>query len=452
MPNTELQDELVWVLQPGQYAYIRQQNQLVEARYSLTARELKLVLYVCAMVDPNAESFGKCQIRVKEFAELVGVETDALYLELRETARSVRRKELILENIVEPGEDRPRRKYISWFIDVSVDPNGDGYIGVTLHPDLKPYLLQVHRDYTRFQLGYAVRMESKYAIRLYQLLQRWAFVGKKRISVEDLRLRLGARELDKNGEIIKDNLPAYKSLKQKALRPAVDEINEKSDLSVSFTEEKQKGSKAIAALNFRIGKNVETVEKLDEVKLPKKGQMELPLEQASLSMEEQSEIERISSEFALNAKQAEALADYVARDGITYLLEKAEIVRAEPRQNAGRAFIAALRDDWKKPLAIENRQKAEKAEKAKGRQEAAQRRKAEEEAQRERENADWEKDKSRIGEYLDSLNQQKRNELELAALRASPFGQRQISRDLRQSIIDSYVLTIVKGRGQTVEH
>ena len=90
MPNAELQDELVWVLQPSQYAYIRQQNQLVEARYSLTARELKLVLYVCAMADPNAETFGKCQIRVKEFAGLAGVETDALYLELRDTARSVR--------------------------------------------------------------------------------------------------------------------------------------------------------------------------------------------------------------------------------------------------------------------------------------------------------------------------------------------------------------------------
>lgn len=137
-------------------------------------------------VNPGKRKL-KCQIRVKEFAELAGVETDALYLELRDTARSVRSKELILENIVKPGEERPRRKYISWFIDVSVDPNGDGYIGVTLHPDLKPYLLQVHRDYTRFQIGYAVRMESKYAIRLYQLLQRWAFVGKKRITVDELR-------------------------------------------------------------------------------------------------------------------------------------------------------------------------------------------------------------------------------------------------------------------------
>lgn len=447
MPNAELQDELVWVLQPSQYAYIRQQNQLVEARYSLTARELKLVLYVCAMVDPNAETFGKCQIRVKEFAELAGVETDALYLELRDTARSVRSKELILENTVEPGEERPRRKYISWFIDVSVDPNGDGYIGVTLHPDLKPYLLQVHREYTRFQLGYAVRMESKYAIRLYQLLQRWAFVGKKRITVDDLRLRLGARELDKNGEIIKDNLPAYKNLKQKALTPAVDEINEKSDLSVSFSEEKQKGSKAITALNFRIRKNLETAGKFDEVKLPKKSQMELPLEQPGLSMEEQTQIDRISAEFALNAKQAEALADYVARDGIIYLLEKAEIVRSEPRQNAARAFIAALRDDWKKPVAIVDQQKAEKA---KERQEVARREKAEAEAKQARESAEWEKNQSRIREYLETLSAPKRSELEIAALMASPLGRGQISLRVRQSIIDAYVLDILEGRSAHV--
>jgi hypothetical protein len=195
-------------------------------------------------------------------------------------------------------------------------------------------------------------MESKYAIRLYQLLQRWAFVGKKRITLDELRLRLGARELDKNGEIMRDSLPAYKNLKQKALTPALDEINEKSDISISFTEEKQKGSKAIAALNFRIRKNLETAGKFDEVKLPRKDQMELPLEQTSLSVEHQSEIARLSTEFVLNAKQAEALSDYISRDGIAYVLEKAEIVRSEPRSNAARAFIAALRDDWKKPAAI----------------------------------------------------------------------------------------------------
>ena len=66
--NVEL--ELFWVEQPDPHSYVRQQNQLVEARYSLTARELKLVLYVCAMVDSDAEEFGKCRVWVKDFAAL----------------------------------------------------------------------------------------------------------------------------------------------------------------------------------------------------------------------------------------------------------------------------------------------------------------------------------------------------------------------------------------------
>ena len=47
---------------------------------------------------------GQC---LKEFAELAGVDSDNVYMELRDTARAVRSKELILENIVEPGEERP---------------------------------------------------------------------------------------------------------------------------------------------------------------------------------------------------------------------------------------------------------------------------------------------------------------------------------------------------------
>jgi uncharacterized protein GlcG (DUF336 family) len=145
----------------------------------------------------------------------------------------------------------------------------------------------------------------------------------------------------------------------------------------------------------------------------------------------------------LNAKQAEALGDYIARDGIIYLLEKAEIVRSEPRQNAARAFIAALRDDWKKPVAIVDQQKAEKA---KQRQEIARREKAEAAAKQARESAEWEKNQSRIREYLETLNAPKRSELEMAALMASPLGRGQISPRVRQGIVDAYVLDILEGR------
>ena len=94
-------------------------------------------------------------------------------------------------------------------------------------------------------------------------------------------------------------------------------------------------------------------------------------------------------------------------------------------------------------LAEENRQKAEKA---KERQEADRRKKAEEEADEVRKSVDWEKNQTRIREYLESLSPQKRLEVEIAALTASPIGRGQISLRLRQSIIDHYILDILDGR------
>ena len=71
---------------------------------------------------------------------------------------------------------------------------------------------------------------------------------------------------------------------------------------------------------------------------------------------------------------------------------------------------------------------------------------AEAEAKQARESAEWEKNQSRIREYLETLSAPKRSELEIAALMASPLGRGQISLRVRQSIIDAYVLDILEGR------
>jgi Initiator Replication protein len=47
-------------------------------------------------------------------------------------------------------------------------------------------------------------------------------------------------------------LGAYADFKRRAINPAVAEINEKTDLSVSFRELKAKGSKAVERLAFSI--------------------------------------------------------------------------------------------------------------------------------------------------------------------------------------------------------
>ena len=55
--------------------------------------------------------------------------------------------------------------------------------------------------------------------------------------------------------------------------------------------------------------------------------------------------------------QRSTLENHYAKLGVAYIREKMIVVDQEPRQNASKAFLAALRDDWKpkiqtvKPLA-----------------------------------------------------------------------------------------------------
>ena len=48
------------------------------------------------------------------------------------------------------------------------------------------------------------------------------------------------------------------------------------------------------------------------------------------------------------------------REGLDYLLEKAQIVRSEPRANAGRAFVAAVKGDWQRPVKLDRKKSSAK--------------------------------------------------------------------------------------------
>jgi hypothetical protein len=62
--------------------------------------------------------------------------------------------------------------------------------------------------------------------------------------------------------------------------------------------------------------------------------------------------DKLIEEFGpFNSKQSRFIQDYIDKDS-GYVIRQAEIVRSEPRENAARAFMAALRDDWQKAKRI----------------------------------------------------------------------------------------------------
>jgi hypothetical protein len=91
--------------------------------------------------------------------------------------------------------------------------------------------------------------------------------------------------------------------------------------------------------------------------------MELSLDPVDIPAQDEVRptLAQLAKEFGLSGIQENALQGYVSREGLEYLLEKAEIVRSSPRSNAGQAFMAAIKGDWQKPKTIEKKKPVKKA-------------------------------------------------------------------------------------------
>ena len=328
-----------------------QQNRLAEARYELTPREQKLVLYVISMIEPEDESFKLYKINVKHFADLSGLDSNALYNELREVALQIKSKPLVIPGHLEPGDPNPSELITSWFADVVIQANGDGYFGVSISERLKPYLLQVKREFFKYRLAYVLHLRSGYAIRLYQWAKRWQYSVKRRITIDELRVVMGTVELTPKGNIKKTLLALYKDFKKRALLPAVTEINEKTDISVSFVENKVKGSKTVESLTFTITESA-NASKLDAVPIPRQPQLELELAESRNGIESETAVflSKLKQDFGLSAPQIKTVEQYIETNGMAYVEEKIAVVNSEPRPNAARTFLAALKGDWKLPV------------------------------------------------------------------------------------------------------
>jgi plasmid replication initiation protein len=337
--------------QPDRTTVVWQQNRLAEARYELTPREQKLVLYVISMIEPEDEFFKLHKINVKHFAQIAGLDSNALYKELREVALQIKSKPLVINGHIEPGDTNPTELITSWFADVVIQANGDGYIGVSISERLKPYLLQVKREFFRYRLAYVLHLRSGYAIRLYQWAKRWQYAGKRRISIDELRVVMGTVELTPKGNISKTLLALYKDFKKRALLPAVTEINQKTDIFVSFVENKVKGAKAVESLTFTISENANASE-LEAVPIPQAPQLELELSEPDEHGEKGADVflGKLKDDFGLSAPQVKTIEQYIQTHGMAYIEEKIAVVNSESRPNAARAFLAALKGDWKLPV------------------------------------------------------------------------------------------------------
>lgn len=183
----------------------------------LTILEQKALLYIISRIKPDDTELNEQEFDIKEFCSICGISASnsgGTYKMLKDVI--VKLKSRVMWLYTDESETT-----VSW-IDKATIYRNKGKIKIKLDNDLKPYLLMLHRNYTKIPLFSIIRMKSKYGIQLYELLQSYIYQsGVKTFTVDFLKEYLDCT-----------NYESFSNFKNRVLIPAINDINTYSNLIV----------------------------------------------------------------------------------------------------------------------------------------------------------------------------------------------------------------------------
>lgn len=220
------------------FAIIKKDNDLIQAKYRVGLHEQRLLYAVLGAIRTDDEVFNKYTIDLKTLAQLHGLTTNnAVYTQLHQAA------EELLVTVVDISRGNTVRK-TTWLNYVEYVPN-EAQLKVTIHDELKPYLLQLKRNYTQYNLAAVANFRNSYSIRFYELLKMRQNMGKGgRFYIE-----YTLAELKKLLGIQSHEYKQATDLRARVIKPALEEINTQTDLKIIQTDYIKKG-RAIHAINI----------------------------------------------------------------------------------------------------------------------------------------------------------------------------------------------------------
>lgn len=176
-------------------------------------------------------------VSAQDIAEISETDPITVYRDLREAALRLKRREVRIER-ESNGKAHRKQVLVCGWVQTIMYLENEGRVCLRFNKDMLPYLSALTQQFTKYQLKAIARMSSTYAIRLYELLAQWREKGEREVELEWLRrtLRLG------------DKYPAIKDLKKWVIELAVAQINEYSDLKVSYSQ--RKTGRVVSHLRF----------------------------------------------------------------------------------------------------------------------------------------------------------------------------------------------------------
>lgn len=222
---------------------VTQDNQLVNACYTMTLNEKRLLLLAISKIDSTRfPEPGKAPISVVVsvsdwIAHYAGKDPKAAYQEVQQASRRLLRRQVTVR------KGAPNYQVMNWLDSCEYQP-GEACVSIVFGYTVGLYLRGLQEQFTKISLLSAQELRSFHSIRLYELLFSFKSTKTRVEPLEALRERLE----------LKQAYPRYADFKRRVVDPSIAEINSKTDIQVSY--EPIKNGRKIVSLRFIINNAV----------------------------------------------------------------------------------------------------------------------------------------------------------------------------------------------------
>ena len=218
-------------------------NALIDASFNLTLVEQRLMLLAIVEARESDKLLPTTPIEITALAysKQFKVDESTAYRSIAAASKTLKRREF---SYFDRYKNHDAITVAGWVNRVTYVRSA-GTVVLYLSDEVIMMISRLEEQFTRYHLEQVSSFDSKYSIRLYELMVKWKAASKTdRYEIGDLRSKLGVEPTE------------YKTMslfKKNVLDKALNEINAKSDLTVEY--EQYKTGKTITHISFKVKSN-----------------------------------------------------------------------------------------------------------------------------------------------------------------------------------------------------
>jgi plasmid replication initiation protein len=229
-----------------QMTQIVKDNALINASYNLELVEQRIVLQAIVKARETEKGFDTktpLSIHASDYEKQFGVTKDAAYKALKDAVLSLFERQFTFTELEKGKIKVVKSRWVSQI--AYVDDLAE--VQIIFSPAVASMCSRLESHFTSYDLDQVSKLNSKYAVRLYELVIAWKSTGKTPVfKLQDFREKIGL--LDEN---------EYKDMctfKKNVLELAVKQINEHTDIKLEY--EQHKAGRKIDGFSFKFKQKV----------------------------------------------------------------------------------------------------------------------------------------------------------------------------------------------------